>query len=115
MKARRIIGLLVLLACSSIPKIRFDGDAADADTDSSMAPDAADATGDAPIIVTDASDAGCPGTVPPGAVVCCGDIPCGNANCGVVACMDCQLKCAVGSLCCPKPNLTAVCILDASC
>lgn len=112
---RRFSIVLLLAGCSSIPVIRFSGsdaqvDAGDAETDGTMV----DGASDANTMAEAGIEGGCPGTVPPGAIVCCGPIPCGNQYCSAMACTDCQTKCVVGALCCPNQGGKATCHLDAS-
>ncbi len=111
---RRTFAFLLLAGCSAIPKIRFmDLDAApDATITDAATTDASSDAGDGQAPV-DAG--GCPGSPPPGAQICCGLIPCGGPNCGLaLACPNCQMKCAVGALCCPNNGGQATCYLDAS-
>jgi len=50
--------------------------------------------------MADTSTAGCPGTVPPGASVCCDSVPCkGSADACSSECTNCSNNCS-GSACC---------------
>lgn len=121
MRWQVLLGLLLAGGCSSIPKIRFmdlDGEAPDGSTDmdTGAGEDGAIDAGDSGGNMADGeAGGGCPQMVPVGATTCCGAIPCGNAFCSVMACMDCESKCVVGSLCCPNMGGKATCVLDASC
>ena len=68
-----------------------------------MADAAPEAASDAP----EASALGCPNVVPPGAITCCGTVPCVAPNTGkcMNECAMCEQACAdAGLTCCLHPN-----------
>jgi hypothetical protein len=49
------------------------------------------------------SEAGCPGSVPDGATVCCGSVAC-DLSCMAPQCTMCEQTCTPAQLCCARNN-----------
>ncbi len=93
--------LAPLAGCAAVPSLTFE-------TDEGGTADAGDAAraSDAP---ASPGDAGCPDLVPPGAVVCCGPIPCFGSFCNATNCAACA-ACAPTETCCPRNANSAQCL-----
>jgi hypothetical protein len=82
----RLLALLSLCACASVPQITY----------------------------VDGGD-NCPSAVPTAyADVCCGPVPCKGTNCPAV-CNDCAATCLATDLCCPNTQGHAVCRPNLQC
>jgi hypothetical protein len=90
--AALLLGVLIVAACDGVPQLQFA--AADAATDAFVASDA----------LSDANvDAGCPGSDPVDAAICCGSVSC-IGDC-VGRCPECESTCtSPGTFCCAKMN-----------
>jgi|HubBroStandDraft_1064217.scaffolds.fasta_scaffold16657_4 hypothetical protein len=87
-----LLGVLLVAGCDGVPQLQFA--APDAATDGSVASDA---------LSVENIDAGCPGSEPADAGICCGSVPCSGDCAG--RCPECESTCtSPGTFCCAKMN-----------